>query len=195
MSVDKDYQVFRGALDELTVADMLRRIEHLEKEVATLNKKLEQMNDSSSYVPPDVRSIPMGPVNLEKRLEKIIEAGERSFQKFLEIEKRELDRGIFGPSPFEEPFGEHKESDLVRRFREEGWFDKPIDAQETGDDNVPEEEEGYAGRLQEIALKAGSEAYKRSLEAGVPVTVVEDGWIVKHYPHGAREFIRRLDKS
>lgn len=194
MSVDKDYQVFRGVLDELTVADMLRRIEKLEKEVALLNEKLERTNSASSHVSPGVRSIPMGPVNLEKRLEKIIETGERNFQKFLEVERKE--REIFGPSPFEDLVGEKKECDLVRQFREEGWFDKVVEVdQGTAEERAPEEQEGFVEHLQEVLLKTGSEAYRRSLAAGVPVTVVEDGWVVKHYPNGAKEYIKRIKSS
>lgn len=47
-----------------------------------------------------------------------------------------------------------------------------------------------ADTLARIAAEAGADAYRRALDAGISVTVVEGGWIVRHHPDGRRERVR-----
>ena len=50
-----------------------------------------------------------------------------------------------------------------------------------------------AATLERLAAEAGEAAYKRALVAGIPVTVVENGWVMRHHPDGRRESIRKVE--
>lgn len=49
-----------------------------------------------------------------------------------------------------------------------------------------------AETLARLAAAAGEAAYRRALDAGIPVTVVENGWVVRHHPDGRRERVRQV---
>lgn len=47
--------------------------------------------------------------------------------------------------------------------------------------------------LGRIAGQAGRAAARETWEAGLPVTTVEDGWVVRIYPDGRRERVEPVE--
>ena len=57
------------------------------------------------------------------------------------------------------------------------------------------DEESQTECIIQIAKKASYDAVKRVFSMGLPVTILQDGYIIKKYPNGNIEIIRKVENS
>jgi hypothetical protein len=57
------------------------------------------------------------------------------------------------------------------------------------------DEESQTECMIRIAKKASCDAVKRAFSMGLPVTILQDGYIIKKYPNKDIEIIRKVENS
>ena len=60
------------------------------------------------------------------------------------------------------------------------------------DDIAPEDTPGFTEWLANVAREASRKAAQETLDAGRPITIAQDGYIVRKYPDGHIERIKKL---